>query len=164
MIKTVKIPLHSEIKSNLKKLKINKKDKVSGNKHFSVGAIIKNKNKYLVINRNLYPPGYASIAGHMNKDETPEQALLREVKEESNLDIIKYKILFHEVIIGNECRTGFKKHEWHIYECKCSGKLKICKREEKSISYITQKEINKLYKQNKLEPIWEYWFKKLKVI
>ena len=164
MIKKAKIPIYSNFKLDINKLKIDPKDKVSKDKHFSVGAVIKNKNKYLVINRNLYPPGYASIAGHVNKGEKPEQALEREVKEETNYKILSKKLLFHQIIEGNECRTGFTKHEWHLYECKCKGRLKLLKREEKSIKYLTKEEINKIYKQGKLEPVWEYWFKKLKVI
>ncbi|MBS3152882.1 NUDIX hydrolase [Candidatus Woesearchaeota archaeon] len=164
MTKTIKIKLYSKVKSNLNKLKIDPKDKVSKDKHFSVGALIKNKDKYLVINRNLYPPGYAGIAGHVNKRETQEKALIREVKEETNYNILSKELLFHEIIEGNECRTGFKKHEWYLYWCKCNGKLKLLKREEKSIKYLTQKQINKIYKKGKLEPVWEYWFKKLKLI
>ncbi len=163
MTKEVKIPLHSKLKG-LRKIKPDFRDKVSGNKHFSVGAVIKHKNKYLLINRNLYPPGYAGIAGHINKNEMPLQALKREVKEETNYSVINKKLLFHEIVHGNECRTGFKIHEWYLYECECKGKLKILKREEKSIGYYTKEQINKLYKQKKLEPVWEYWFKKLKVI
>ena len=70
MTKIIKLQLHSKLMSNLKKLKINPKDKVSKDKHFSVGAVIKNKGKYLIINRNLYPSGYAGIGGHINKNET----------------------------------------------------------------------------------------------
>lgn len=163
MTKEIKIPLHSKLKG-LKKIKPDPRDKVLSDKHFSVGAVIKHKNKYLLINRNLYPPGYAGIAGHINKNEMPSQALRREVKEETNYNVIDKKLLFHEIVHGNECRTGFRIHEWYLYKCKCKGKLKILKREEKSIGYYTKEQINKLYKQKKLEPIWEYWFKKLKVI
>jgi len=87
MTKTIKIKLYSKVKSNLNKLKIDPKDKVSKDKHFSVGALIKNKDKYLVINRNLYPPGYAGIAGHVQKNESIIEALKREVKEETGLEI-----------------------------------------------------------------------------
>src|SRR3989338_10969839 len=145
MVKIVKLPVHKILKSNLKILKLDPKDKVLDNRHLSVGAVIKNKNKYLIINRNLYPPGYASVAGHVNKGEKPEQALEREVKEETNYKILSKKLLFHQIIEGNECRTGFTKHEWHLYECKCKGRLKLLKREEKSIKYLTKEEINKIY-------------------
>ncbi len=161
MVKIVKIKLHSEIKSKLRKLQIDNLDKVKKNKHFSVGALIKSKNKYLIINRNLYPAGYAGIAGHVMKNEYSLKALHREVKEETGLDITKSKLLFHEIIKGNECRTGFHLHEWKLYKCECKGKVKLCKREVKSIKYLTKEQINKLYKERKLEPVWEHWFKKL---
>ena len=86
------------------------------------------------------------------------------MKEETNYDIVSKKLLFHEIVYGNECRTGFNVHEWYLYECKCKGNLRLLKREEKSIGYFDSKEINQLYKKKKLEPVWEYWFKKLKVI
>ncbi len=164
MLKEVSISLKSKFKDGLSKIKKDPKDKVKGNRHFSVDALIKRDNKILIINRNLYPPGYAGIAGHINKNESPLNALKREVKEETNYDLVKQKLLFHEIIHGNECRTGFIIHERFLYECKCKGDLKILKREEKSIGYKSIKEINKLYKERKLEPIWEYWFKKLKII
>ncbi len=164
MIKRVKIPLKSKFRNSLEKIKKDPMDKVKGKRHFSVGAVIRKNKNILIMNRNLYPPGYAGIAGHINKNETPEQALYREVKEETNYDITNKKLLFHEIIHGNECRTGFIIHEWFLYECKVKGKLKMLRREEKSISYMNVKQINKLYKRKKLEPVWEYWFKKLKVI
>ncbi|GEM_PF-428508 len=164
MIKTFKLSLQGKIKSNLKIIKLDPKDKTAKEKHFSVGAVIKKNNKYLMIKRNLYPPGYAGIAGHVNKNETFSQALKREVKEETNYDLVHKKLVFNEIIKGYKCRTGFSSHEWRLYECSCKGKLKLLKDEEKSIGYKTKEQINKLYHQGKLEPVWEYWFKKLKVI
>ncbi len=164
MVKIAKIPLKSKFRNILEKIKKDPRDKVYKNRHFSVGAVIRKNKNILIINRNLYPPGYAGIAGHVNKGETPEHALIREVKEETNYDITKKMLLFHEIIDGNECRTGTTVHEWYLYECKVKGKLKMLRREEKSINYMNVKQINKLYKRKKLEPVWEYWFKKLKVI
>ena len=164
MIKVVNLHRHVQIKSSLKKQRVDPEDKSLENKHFSVGALIKRGNKYLIINRNIYPQGYAGIAGHIKKNEKPIEALKREVKEETNYDLMSEKLLFHEIIKGNECRSGIKIHEWYLYECICKGKLKITKREEKSIQYLTKEEINKFYKQRKLEPVWEYWFEKLKLI
>ncbi len=163
MINRVKLNLDSKIRLK-KKVKPDPTDKVEGNKHFSVGALIKKNNKYLLIDRNIFPPGYAGIAGHINKNESTLHALKREVKEQTNYSIINKRLLFHEIIDGNPCRTGFITHEWHLFECKCKGNIKILKREEKSIGYYTEEQIDKLYKKKKLEPIWGYWFKKLKII
>jgi len=131
--------------------------------HISVGAIIKKDEKFLLVDRNLMPFGFAAIAGHVDEGEEKEKALVREVKEETNLDVKKFKLLFN----GESkypCVYKFNNHTWHIYECEVEGKLKGSKKEVKSIGYFSKEEINKLYKDKKLEPIWETWFKKLGVI
>ena len=164
MVKIVNLHEHVNISHrNKNKLKDGNDKNVNG-RHYSVGAVIKKGKKYLMIDRKLFPPGYAGIAGHMQKDESPEKALKRELKEETNYDLISRKLLFHEIINGNECRAGFNTHEWYLFECKCKGKLRIAKKEEKSIGYISKEKIKLLHKNKKLEPVWEYWFKKLKII
>ena len=133
--------------------------------HFSVGAIIEKNNKILIIERKLPPPGFAGIAGHIDEKETPEQALLREIKEETNLNINSYKLLFKKSIIQKEdCTFKTKNHKWYVYKCKCVGNLKPAKREVKSIEFMSKARIKKLYKQKKLEYAWKIIFKKLKII
>ena len=51
--------------------------------HFSVGALIEKGGKFLLIDRNLHPFGFACVAGHVDEGELPEEALKREAKEES---------------------------------------------------------------------------------
>ncbi len=45
--------------------------------HFSVGAVIEVGGKYLLIDRDMEPFGFAGIAGHIDEGETPEEALFR---------------------------------------------------------------------------------------
>ena len=52
-----------------------------------VGAIIKQDEKLLMLDRKNFPFGWACPAGHVETGETIEQALVREIKEETNLDI-----------------------------------------------------------------------------
>ncbi len=137
----------------------------TGIQHFSVGAVIKNQNKFLIIDRNLKPYGYAGISGHIEEKETPLQALTREIREESGLILISQKFLFKKVIIQKEnCVFNAKRHKWYVYECKCIGNLSPSKKEIKSIKYITKKQLKKLYKEKKLESPWKVIFKKLKII
>lgn len=128
--------------------------------HYSVGAIIKKDEKFLLIDRVKPPFGFAGLAGHIDENETPEEALKREVKEESGLDLKNFKILLEEEINWNECSKGIGVHYWHLYECEVEGEIKRNFEETKSIGWFTKEEILDL----KLEPVWEYFFKKLKII
>lgn len=128
--------------------------------HYSVGAVIKKDNKYLLIDRKIPPFGFAGLAGHIDEGENEIQALFREVEEESGLKIKKYELLFEEELDWNWCSYGIGIHYWYLFECEVSGILKLNPKEMKSIDWYSSEEIKKL----KLEPVWEYWFKKMKVI
>lgn len=113
-----------------------------------------------MIDRAIPPFGFAGLAGHIDPGETESQALKREVEEESGLKIEKCKPLFAEMVSWNWCSKGIKGHFWHLFECEVSGEMETNPREVKAIGWYTPQEIKKL----KLEPVWEYWFKKLGVI
>jgi 8-oxo-dGTP diphosphatase len=138
------------------KLGISKKGKKM---HYSVGALIERNKKYLLIDRVNPPYGFAGIAGHVDEGETKEQALLHEVPEESGLKIDNFKLLLEEEVENNTCKRGINVHYWYLFSCETSGKVKQ-NPESKSIGWYSVDEIKKL----KLEPVWEHWFKKLKII
>ena len=156
------IPRYLEIVTQAMLMSIPKqgKSKKGNLMHYSVGALIKRGNKYLLIDRAQPPFGFAGIAGHIDKEETPKQALLREVEEESKLKIEKHELVFKEELDWNWCSKGVKVHFWYLFDCEVSGKTKENYRETKFIGWYSVDEIKKL----KLEPVWEYWFKKLKII
>ncbi len=129
--------------------------------HYTVGAVIKQDDKYLLIDRVNPPFGFAGPAGHIDDDVEDEiQAVNREVKEETGLSVIKCKLLFHEELGENVCTKGATRHSWHLFECEVTGNIERSVRETKSINYYSPQEI----KQLPLEPVWDYWFKKLKII
>lgn len=128
--------------------------------HFSVGALIQKDGQYLLVDRAVPPLGYAGLAGHVDEGEEPIEAIKREVEEESGLKAESYKLLFEEELDWNWCARGMKTHYWYLYKCEVSGKIKQNKRETKSIGWYLPAQIKRL----KLEPAWEYWFKKLKII
>lgn len=128
--------------------------------HYSVGAIIKKGSKYLLIERRFFPYGFAGIAGHVDVRENAVDAIVREVREESGLKVASHKMILEEEIYPNKCVVGIKVHYWYLFDCKVSGKIKKNLIETKKINWHSVSEIRKL----KLEPVWKYWFKKLKII
>ena len=128
--------------------------------HFSVGALIERDGKYLLIDRVQSPFGFAGVAGHIDEGEVAEEALVREVKEESGLDVERFELLFDEEVSSNTCRRGIDVHYWYLYKCFVKGDIKQNIEETKSIGWYTLEEIKKL----ELEPVWKYYFEKLGLI
>jgi NAD+ diphosphatase len=60
-----------------------------------VAAVVEHEGQVLLARNRAWPPTwYALVAGFLERDETPEQAVLREVKEEVGLDAT------HATLIG----------------------------------------------------------------
>ena len=91
--------------------------KDGGPMHFSVGALIRRDDSYLLIDRATLPFGFAGIAGHIDESESPEQALSREVREEAGLNVQNIKLLFEEELDWNQCNKGIGTHHWYLFEC-----------------------------------------------
>jgi len=127
---------------------------------YSVGAVIKRNEKYLLIDRKKPPLGFASLAGHVDKGEDPLTAIKREVREESSLEVTTCKQLFEEEIPSEGCSCGVRLHHWVVFECDVTGEPKQDIKEAKSMEWYTVDQIKQLH----LEPAWKHWFKKLKII
>lgn len=133
--------------------------------HVSVGAIIRDKEgRLLLVDRAVFPPGLACIAGHVDEGEKPEEAITREIGEEANLAVKKLNLLLHDFIEWNECSKGVKGHEWYVFEAECAGTPEKNDRESKSISHYSIEEIRKLEAEEKLELVWKHLLKELEII
>ncbi|MGC9968142.1 MAG: NUDIX domain-containing protein [Minisyncoccia bacterium] len=128
--------------------------------HFSAGALILRDGKYLLIDRAVPPLGFAGVAGHVDEGEDEQQAVVREIREETGLEADSAKLLFEEELGWNWCSKGVGAHYWYLFECSVSGEMKKNEQETKSAGWYQKDEIKTL----KLEPVWEYWFKKLNII
>ncbi len=128
--------------------------------HFSVGAVIEREGKYLLMDRMQEPFGFAAPAGHIDDAETPAEALLREVKEETGLDVIKFDPAIEEFNELNECSRGIKGHYWYVFRVETKGEPKMNPKEMKSLDWYSKDQIKEL----SLEPVWEQWLKKLNII
>lgn len=128
--------------------------------HYSVGAIIEHDGKYLLMDRATPPYGFAGPAGHIDEGESPEEAIVREVREETGLTVTDTELLFAEFNAFNECSRGVKGHYWYIYKCQYVGEMHRSERETKSLGWYSIDELRTL----NLEPVWEYWFTKLGIL
>lgn len=128
--------------------------------HYSVGSVIKQNDKYLLIDRAQPEYGWAGPAGHIDEGEDAITALRREIEEEVGLTIEKYNLLYEEEVSWNWCNKGIKSHYWYLYGCETIGEVSRNFRETKAVGWFSPEEIRKL----KLEPVWEYWLKKMKII
>lgn len=137
--------------------------------HYAVGALIEHNGKYLLIDRVNVPLGFAGLAGHVDKGETPEQALVREVEEEGKLkverhELIAEKLFDYEGLGWGKCVKGVGFHYWYLYRCRVSGEPELDTHEAKSIGWFSVAEIKRLAAEKKMEPVWEYWFEKIGLI
>ena len=113
----------------------------------TVLAYIHKNNKYLLLYRNkkkndINKNKWIGVGGHLEKGETSEDALKREIKEETGLDVLEYK-KNGVVYFSNESCNEIM----HLYTVsKTKGRLIEC--DEGVLKYFSKSEMLKL-------PMWE---------
>lgn len=128
-------------------------------KHFTASALIIDNGKVLLLYHKklgvwLYP------GGHIEKNETPDQTVIREVKEETGLDIeiigdkddslaninADVSVLFNPYVVLCEL-VGNHYHNDIIYLCKISGdnrKFKHNQNESEDINFFGREDIDNI--------------------
>lgn len=121
--------------------------------HTSVGMLVNNGGKFLLIERRKPPFGFAPPAGHVDEDTTPdgqkdfETAAKRELEEEVGLKAKELKLIY-EGRQENSCRRpGGSWHYWKIYEVEAEGDITRSKDETKQAGWYSPEEIVKLGEQ-----------------
>ena len=118
--------------------------------HTSVGMIVRQDDKVLLIERMKYPFGFAPPAGHVDGDKTYEIAAKRELIEEVGLVATNLKLVF-EGRKENVCRRRDGSwHFWKVYEVKVNGEVKRSEDETKLAGWYSNQEIKKLMERTKL--------------
>lgn len=112
--------------------------------HISVGAIIRDGTKILLLKRRAFPYGYDIPAGHVEYNEEPIEAVKREILEETALKVTHTKLLFKGVMKGNRCRYGADSHIWYVYECNYEKGIPILNPESEVIGWFELDEVNTL--------------------
>jgi len=137
----------------------------------SVGAIIKNtEGKYLALYRLKQPVGLAFPAGHINENEKPEHAMIREVGEETGLIVKAYVPLLHQIFPNkpSRCSQGsYDGHEWWVYEVyKYGNSPELMEKDKhKFVRFMSFGEMRMYIENGEVDPAWfEHILPTLKLI
>ena len=113
----------------------------------TVLAYIKKDDCYLMLLRNkkkndMNEGKWLGIGGHLEEDETPDMALVREIKEETNLDVVSFTYRAKLIFKNNDYEEIMYLYTVEDFK----GELKECN--EGTLEY---KKINEIQNLN----IWE---------
>lgn len=106
---------------------------------------IEQDDKYLMLHRvkkenDLNHDKWIGVGGKFEQDETPEECLLREVKEETGLTLTKYRLRAILTFLSDEWETEYI----HLYTAnEFTGTLTECA--EGNLEWIPKDEIDKLH-------------------
>lgn len=112
-----------------------------GIKHWTVGALIEKDHHFLLIHKQQWPFLWDVLAGHLEVGEDPAAAVRREVQEESGLELLDPKRVFHGEIFPDPCRKGALVHEWYLYRGRVVGSLRPAMREVRELRWVTREEM-----------------------
>lgn len=93
------------------------KDEVREGKHihYSSGVFVRTGDKILFFKRIIYPFKYSIPSGHIDTDESPLMSAIREVREETGLNVSPKIAQFALTIEGDKCRRGADTHIWYAF-------------------------------------------------
>ena len=114
-----------------------------------LGILINKKKEFLILYRKLHWRGWEFPKGGIDKNETEEKALKREIKEETGLDAfiiskLAYKLTYDypEEFIK---KTKYRGAKQSVYLVLADGKVKLSK-EHNRYRWASYKEARKLLK------------------
>lgn len=102
----------------------------------AVRAIVVKDGKLLLMRRNKYGNEYYTlVGGRVNDGETEEQALVREVKEETGLDVTGARLVFTE-------KHPKPYNQQHIYLCEVAGSDTVAIQETSEEGLLNRLDMN----------------------
>ncbi|WP_158283977.1 NUDIX hydrolase [Azospirillum sp. TSO22-1] len=115
--------------------------------HVSVGAIFTQNGKLLLIKKAkpYYQGKFSIVAGHLHQNETPLDAMRREIKEEIGIDAEKLALIRYHDLIDDTCRHEVTKHRWYVfYADGATGDIKPGDDEVADVRWFSLEEISSL--------------------
>jgi ADP-ribose pyrophosphatase YjhB (NUDIX family) len=151
--------------------------------HTSVGLIVQRYGTLLLIERHKFPIGMAAPSGHVDEDETYEQAAYRELFEETGLQAHSLTLVAEGLRYQWCRRPGGQWHDWKVYcaQVTLAQELRENAGECKRIGWYTPEHVaylakrTELYQAEQLSPdawqvspglevVWYYFLRQLKLI
>lgn len=112
-----------------------------GIKHIDTAAIIIKGNEMLFTDRRTYPFGLEIPVGHLEYNETIEEAIRREVYEEVGLKVTGATLVTQVEQPVSYCRYGSAIEEWAIFLVEFRGRGVISNNENQAIYWIDKDDI-----------------------
>ena len=109
----------------------------------TVLVYIKHEDKYLMLYRNkkVNDPNegkWMGVGGHIEKGETPDEAMVREVFEETGLQVISYSQIGNALFVNDDYQE-----KMYLYTATCNKK-EFTECNEGVLRYFTKEEMLKL--------------------
>ena len=109
----------------------------------TVMCYLKKNDTYLLLYRNkkendLNEGKYIGIGGHIEEGESKEEALVREVKEETNLDLLSYRYCGEVLFVNND----YQEIMYIYYSDDFTGELSECN--EGTLTFVKEEDIYSL--------------------
>ncbi|MGW1256930.1 NUDIX hydrolase [Streptomyces sp. NPDC002513] len=84
--------------------------------HETAGVFVRDvRGRLLFFDRTAFPFGLTIPAGHVERHEHPDEAAVRELREETGIAGERLEPLARTLIPGDGCRRGADAHLWHVY-------------------------------------------------
>ena len=111
--------------------------------HFTVAALIWRNKKLLMFDRTFWTFGFTVPSGHVERNDSIQEAVKKEINEETSLEVVSLKKLKELRLEWDYCSVGGTAHYWTVFEALVKGKPKETI-ESRKIKFYSLKEINKL--------------------
>jgi 8-oxo-dGTP pyrophosphatase MutT (NUDIX family) len=126
----------------------------------SVGVLIQQDSRFLMFERQTFPPGIAPPTGHVDDHGSPAQAAIDEVHEEVGLTVTALSRLWSGWLPNRCRRLGGDGHAWTMYRADTTGDLHLGEQEAANAAWYPAGELQQLAKDTVhadglgLEPVW----------